>query len=404
MNDKKESFFGLMTRRQAKTAVIIFGAIVILWAIYTARTVLFPFIVAFGIAYLLDPVIDRLEKSKINRTSAILLLLLLFFSFFFLLTALLGPVAIAQVEELSKAAPVYFESLVNKVKPILASLPQVEQGQVEATLKDWLVSLGDLPPKIVKGLSASIWAGLSSVIGFVTLLINLVIIPVAAFYLLKDFDQIVGKINERIPPRHRKETSRYFKKIDAVLSGFVRGQLIVALIMATMLSSGLLAVGAPMGLVIGVIAGLANVVPYLAVVVGFVPAVLLTWLHFADWQHPLMVVGVFATAQALEGFVISPKVLEEAVGLHPVAIMAALLTGGHFFGFLGILLAVPAAAVIKVLVEEFDILYRGSHFFAAEDEKKVKPEVKPSEVSDLEKPPEASQTDDEEENRERDES
>ena len=376
MDDQQGGMSEFLTKRRVKTFVSALGILFFVILVYIAREVLYPFIIAFAIAYLLDPAIDQLETKKINRSVAILLLLSLFFSIAISFFMIVGPLAFSQIEEMGRAAPGYFDRIVEKIKPMLDAIPQFDRDRLEDTLKEGLVALGDLPLKVVKGISASAWAGVSSVMGFALALVNAIIIPVAAFYLLKDFDIIVAKINDRIPPRHRGVVTDFVSKIDVVLSGFVRGQLIVAMIMSTLLSFGLLMTGTPMGLVIGMVAGLANVVPYLAVLVGFAPAVLLTYLEFGDWQHPAMVVAVFGVAQALEGFVISPKVLEESVGLHPVAIMASILVGAHFFGFIGLLLAVPAAAVIKVALEEFDGLYKSSDLYGADPEEIVDaPEV-----------------------------
>jgi len=200
--------------------------------------------------------------------------------------------------------------------------------------------------------------------------LNLAIIPVVTVYLLVDFDHIVAWAALRVPPRNREGVYGFVRKLDGVLSGFFRGQLTVAMIMATIYSTSLLIVGAPMGFFIGAAAGFANIVPFMPIVVGYIPAMALVFAAGGGWSGLLAVTAVFAIGQALEGFLITPRVQGQATGLHPVAIMAATLVGGVFFGFIGVLLAAPAAAVIKVMLEEVDTAYMASEFYA--DNKPVK--------------------------------
>ena len=174
------------------------------------------------------------------------------------------------------------------------------------------------------------------------------------FYLLRDFDRINGKILGLVPERLKKNVREIFNDIDSVLSGFVRGQLMVALAMAVLYSIGLFFAGTPMSLFIGILSGIASLIPYLGLVLGFVPAALLTYFHAQEWLPVLAVAGVFAAVQALEGLVLTPRLVGESIGLHAVAVMLAVLLGGEFFGFAGVLLGVPAAAVLNVLFTRGD--------------------------------------------------
>lgn len=355
-----------LSKPAIKGISIFLGVLLFLFIVYEARSALFPFVFAFGLAYLFDPVVDRMEAKKIGRTSSIVILLAILFTMFTVATALIAPIIVSQVESLADNIPSYIEFAQKKVTPIIESLPEVDREKTKAAIKDGMAKAGDLPLKVVKGVSQAVWTGLSSMVGILLTLFNLVIIPVATFYLLKDFDNINAKILERVPPRNRQWTVEFFGKIDAVLSNFIRGQLTIAFVMATILSTGLMLIGVPMGLLIGVVAGMSNIVPYLPAVVGLIPALLLTYLQFGDITHLLLVLLLFGGAQAFEGFVLSPKILEKAVGLHPVAVLAALLVGGSFFGFLGVLLAVPATAVLKVALVEADTAYMKSDFFKSD--------------------------------------
>ena len=184
------------------------------------------------------------------------------------------------------------------------------------------------------------------------------------FYLLRDFDHIVARLGRLIPPRFYSKTTEVVKEIDDVLSQFVRGQLMVATLMAILYSIGLYLCGTPLSLLIGIMAGYANLVPYLGVVVGFLPAVILTFLQTQDWVPLLGVVAVFGVVQAIEGFLITPRVVGDKVGLHPVIIMLAVLIGAELFGILGILLAVPVAAILNVLMRRGVEVYRESSAYS----------------------------------------
>jgi len=359
----------LRTGRAARAVVGITGATAVLWLVYAARTALFPFCVAFVFAYLLDPLIDKLEKFRINRSIAIIFLLTTLFVLFLGAAILLAPMIWDQVENLGKNLPVYIDKLEKNIAPLAQSISDIDPQQVQAQIKETMKTLGDIPIRALRALLSGVWSGLAGAMGLVVALFNLVVIPVATFYLLKDFDTITAAVSKRIPHPHKDRTLEIIGKIDAVLSGFFRGQLIVALFMAVILSSGLFIIGVPMGLFIGIVAGLSNIVPYLPVFIGLAPALLMSYLNFGDFAHLAMVLGLFGVAQAIEGLIISPRVLEKAVGLHPVAVMASLLVGGGFFGFIGVLLAVPAAATAKVILAEMDSVYLNSEFYNGPGEK-----------------------------------
>ncbi len=353
----------LLSRPAVKAVLALAGLFIFLWLVYASRTVLFPFVVAFGLAYLFDPLIDRLEAKGVGRSTAIFILLTVLFIFVFAAAVFIGPIIWGQVDAMAENIPHYIALVKEKIKPMIESMPDMDREKIEGALQEGMRRMGDIPLKVLKGASQALWTGLSSVMGVMLALFNLVIIPVATFYLLKDFDIITEKITVRVPPRSRDRFVGFFKKIDTVLNAFFRGQFTVALVMALILATGLFFIGSPMGVLIGLLAGLSNIVPYLPIVVGLLPALILTYLQFTDLLHPLLVLLLFGGAQAFEGLILTPRILEKAVGLHPVAIMAALLIGGHFFGFLGVLLAVPAAAALKVALYELDEAYLKSDFF-----------------------------------------
>lgn len=318
--------------------------------LYLARRVVTPFFIAFALAYLLDPLVDRLEKWKLSRTPAVILLLTLFFVVTAAATLVLVPLFRAQMEHLVQNIPSYMQTLQDWGRPLIENIGWLEPGKIQEAINDGIQKMGELPVQFLGNVSDFLWTSLSSLLSVIMVAVNLFIIPVAMFYLLRDFDRINSKIVNLVPPRIRQQFVDIFKEIDRVLSRFVRGQLMVATLMAGMYSVGLFACGTPMSLLIGVFAGYASLVPYLGLVVGFVPAALLTFLQFQELNPVLGVVAVFGVAQALEGMVITPRVVGDQVGLHPVAIMLSVLVGAELFGLLGVFLAVPVAAVINVLM------------------------------------------------------
>ncbi len=318
--------------------------------LYLARRVVTPFFIAFSLAYLLDPMVDKMEKWKLSRTPAVILLLTLFFLVTLAGTAVMVPLFRVQMEQLAANLPNYLQTLQDWGRPLIENIAWLEPGKIQEAVNEGMKKMGELPLQLLGNLTDFLWSSLSGLFNAILVAVNVFIIPVAMFYLLRDFDRINEKIANMVPPRIRDQFIDIFKEIDRVLSRFVRGQLMVATLMAGLYSAGLFACGTPMSLFIGILAGYANLVPYLGLVFGFVPAAVLTFLHFQEFGPILGVVAVFGVVQMLEGMVITPRVVGDQVGLHPVAIMLAVLVGAELFGLLGVFLAVPVAAVINVLM------------------------------------------------------
>jgi len=337
--------------------VAILTAVVL---IYVTRRVLTPFLIAFTLAYLLDPLVDRLENCKIPRTAGVILLMAFFFLLVFLGGVLLAPVMQVQVEKLTANVPLYVRTVQDWIAPLLEKLSAIDPAKTREILNEAMQKFGELPFKVMTSATTFLWSSLSGLVNVIFMAANLVIIPVAMFYLLRDFDEIRDNLFALIPPRFKEKTLDVLAEINRVLAKFIRGQLMVATLMAGLYSAGLQLAGTPMSLFIGIVAGYANLVPYLGVLLGLVPASLLTYLHYQEWLPVLMVAAVFAVVQALEGMVISPRLVGGQVGLHPVALMIAILIGAEFFGLLGILLAVPVAAVLNVLLKRGLIQYKSS--------------------------------------------
>ena len=319
--------------RERNTQTIYFVIVGVLLAViffYFSRRVLTPFFIAFALAYLLDPVTDRLESLKISRTFSVLVLMAGVFSLVTGIGLLIFPLLKLQAEHLVSNLPNYIAIMQKWMYPLLGVVGEPEK--IQGILNRELLKVGELPLKVISSITSILWGSVAGLFSFILLLANLVIIPVVMFYLLRDYDLINKKMLSFVPARSREQVLSLIKEIDGVLAGFVRGQLMVGLTMAGLYSIGLFFCGTPMSLFIGLLAGLASLVPYLGLVFGFVPAAILTFMQTQDWVLVFGVAGVFAVVQGLEGMIITPRIIGEKIGLHPVAIIVAVLLGAEFFG------------------------------------------------------------------------
>ena len=341
-----------------KALIVVISLGLALTLLYLLRIVLTPFFIALALAYLLDPAVDALQRLRLPRTAAVLLLLVGLLAAGTAMVMVLYPTIRVQGEILASEFPRYVGSLQELLLPLIQQVSQVESGEVQVLLQDLLSRVEGLPSQIVHALSLVWGTTLASLRGLVALLLNLLVIPVATFYFLRDIDRIRAAYPGFLPMSYRSWITSWLVEIDSVLSGFVRGQLMIALILMALYSIGLSLVGTPLSVLLGLMTGAANLVPYMGLILGLVPSLGLTFLRFHDWQHPVGVLVVFGVIHLLEGNLITPRIMGPRLGLHPIIILLAVLVGGHLFGFLGIILAVPVAAVLKVFWRSFLDFYR----------------------------------------------
>ncbi len=325
--------------------LIIFGLFGL--SVYVLRSVLLPFVAGIIIGYLLDPLATRFEKLKIGRTAATFLVLLL-------VAIILIPAIIALIgmidEQLSQfinSVPLYMQSLTKKIEPIIVNLQDNIPGLSREKIREYLQGNMSNGLKLVGNVFRKL---ISSGYAIFNILSLLLITPVVAFYMLRDWDSFVKKVDSLLPKAYKKEIETQAKAIDKIISSFIRGQLSVCVILGSFYAIGLSLVGLDLGLLVGFIAGIISFIPYVGSIVGFVTAITIAFAQFDTWMPIAQVVGVFAVGQFLEGNFITPKLVGDSVGLHPVWIMFALLAGGVLLGFLGLMMAVPLAAIIGVLV------------------------------------------------------
>ncbi|MEO9216460.1 MAG: AI-2E family transporter [Rhodanobacter sp.] len=339
-------------------------AAVIVYLIWLLAPVLMPFAVAAMMAYLGDPLADRLERFGLNRNWAATIVFAVLLVVVVGVLLLLIPLIARQIENLIENLPRYGEWAQNVAWPWLQARLHLDphtfdSDRLLAAIKAHIGSIGGVFTAVLGKVSRS---GL----GIVMWLTNLVLIPVVAFYLLRDWDRLVTTIDRMLPRSIQPTVAHLARESDKILGAFVRGQLLVMLALGVFYGAGLGLVGLSVGLLIGLVAGLLSFVPYLGFIVGFVAAIIAALVQYGDWTHVLLVCGVFMVGQLLEGYVLVPKLVGDKIGLHPVAVIFAVLAGGYLFGFLGVLLALPAASVIMVLLRYLLERYRLSELYNEE--------------------------------------
>ncbi len=316
-------------------------------AVYVLRSVLMPFVAGIVLGYLFDPLASRFEKWKMSRTWATIMVFVLVVLIVVPALILLFGVIDEQLVVLVEAAPNYIAAFIKKAEPVLLGLqerfPDLEAANLKNILKENMTSGMQLGGKVLRGL-------ISNGFALINLISLLLIMPVVAFYMLRDWDMFVKKVDNLLPRKSKAAIREQFRQIDRALSGFIRGQVSVCLILGTYYSIGLRLVGLELGLLVGFLAGLISFIPYVGSISGFVVSIVLALAQFDDLTKVLEVVAVFMIGQFAEGNFLTPKLVGDNVGLHPVWVMFSLLAGGVLLGFLGLMIAVPVAAIIGVLV------------------------------------------------------
>jgi predicted PurR-regulated permease PerM len=362
--------------------VVMLTALLV-WLLYRLAPVITPFAMAGALAYLGDPLVDRLERLRIirwpvSRTLAVSVVFVLLSLLVAGMLLLVIPKTIDQVRQLIERMPMILEWIVTTAIPWVEAklgleFPAVDVASLSEAFKVYWKEVGTAALNIIGSVSAGGQFLVNSLLTFV-------LVPVVSFYLLRDWDKLVEGIRRLIPVRVEPIVSGLATEIDEVMGAFIRGQLMVMVALGLIYTLGLWIMGLDLAFAIGMLAGLLSIVPYLGTLVGVVAALIAASFQFQDLIHPLLVLLVFGVGQTLEGMVLTPKLVGEQVGLHPVAVIFAVLAGGHLFGFLGILLALPVASALNVLLRYADAQYRKSHLFHAPEpceETENKPQTPP---------------------------
>ena len=335
--------------------------------VYFLHPILTPFLVAIVLAYMFDPVVDRLERAGLSRTWGTVAVFGLLTVIMMTLLLVLVPLLAKQLLKLYQLAPLVLDWLQHTAMPwVQAKLGLSDSfwkfDKIKAAITEHMGQATDIVGIVLSQATASSLA----LIGF---LANLVLIPVVAFYLLRDWNIMMAKIRGLLPRARADQIVSLAKECHDVLGAFVRGQLLVMLALGVIYSAGLMLVGLELGLLIGLMAGVAAIVPYMGFIVGIGAALIAGLFQFGGDLYPMLgIVAVFMVGQALEGTVLTPLLVGDKIGMHPVAVIFAILAGGELFGFTGVLLALPVAAVIMVLVRHLQDMYKDSHAYKGSED------------------------------------
>ncbi|MBI2873797.1 MAG: AI-2E family transporter [Firmicutes bacterium] len=306
------------------------------------KNILAPFVLAVIIAYILNPVVEFLAERRIPRVVGILIIYAAVVLLLTLLALLIVPGVVAEANELGQRLP----ALAKQVNGLIAEVQsRYERLRIPPTLQGILDNNLEGVQRLVLGF---LQGAVNSLIGVFGQVFLFVIAPILAFYILKDLELIKRSISSALPGSYRRRLTALLGEIDDTLGSWTRGQLIISLIVAALTMLGLQIIGMDFVLMIGLIAGITNVIPYFGPIIGSIPAVILGFLN--EPVMALKVVAVMVAVQQLESNVLSPQILGRSLGLHPLLVIFALIAGGQLFGFLGLIFAVPAMAVIKVIL------------------------------------------------------
>ena len=348
-------------RWQLLATVVIFSVL-----IYHLAPILTPFATAALFAYLGDPAVDRLEARGFSRTFSVALVFLAMLLTVTAILLVLVPMIEAQVSKLIDKLPSYLDTVRFRLLPWLnqrfgVSTDLLDVDKIVGLLRSHWQSAGGIATTVLATVGKS---GLA-LLGWV---VNLTLIPVLLFYFLRDWDGMVARVRELLPRHLEPAISELARQSDEVLGAFLRGQLSVMAALGTIYTTGLMFVGLDLALLIGMGAGLVSFIPYLGGIVGVGGGLLAAYMQFHDWQHPVAVLVVFMIGQSLEGMVLTPWLVGDKIGMHPVAVIFAILAGGQLFGFLGILLALPSAAIVMVLLRYLHARYKSSELYGGSSE------------------------------------
>jgi len=311
--------------------------------VYLVSPILPPFIVGIFLAWLGNPAVRALEKRGISRLIAILGVFLLLVFLVAMMLIIVLPKIGSQIVHLFHLLPEAFARLERLIPPDFAGAIGADPATMRATLaENWMKAGG-----VIGWLAKTAFHSGKTVAAW---LANLILVPVVALYLLYDWDRVIAHLKTLLPHRYRATIIAFMSECDAVLAAFFRGQLLVMLTLGVIYAVGLTVLGVQLGVLIGVMIGFFAIVPYLGVITGFFAACLAAWLQAGNWHAFLPVVILFVVVQAMDSMFITPRLVGHRIGLHPVLVIFTVLAGGVIGGFTGVLIALPVAAMLRVLL------------------------------------------------------
>lgn len=360
--------------REGHSALVTVAAILTgLWILSETGTVLAPFVLALVLAYILDPLADRLERRGVPRSVAVLMLMVPAGGVLAAGFLILVPTAFRHLGEMAQSAPLLFERLglwieSGQQRLLAIDVPFFDGAEIVDRLRavDSAAVVAFLEER-QSAFATSVWEGVLGLgrgLGSLLTIVGYVVLtPVLTFYLIRDWDQITAGVGELVPTRHRDDFMAFLSECDDLVSSYLRGQVLVAISIGLITGIGLGLVGFPYAASLGLMVGIFSVVPYLGLIVSLIPAIFIALVSGSVGLSLMKVAGVYVVAQLLDGTLITPRIVSGSVGLHPVWVVLALSMGGFFFGFVGLLVGVPAAAVAKLLIVRGLERYKGSDFY-----------------------------------------
>ncbi|MEM8983167.1 MAG: AI-2E family transporter [Pseudomonadota bacterium] len=341
-----------MNEQLERRALFVVALIAFGWLVQLLSPVLTPFIAAALLAYIGDPLADALQRVKLPRSAAVLIVFLITFIALGALVILIIPLVRAQASALFEALPRYIEFVETNWLPYVSEAAGGADNELglRAFVEQYGAVAGEWASTVLTSVGRSGGALLAAAV-------SLFLIPVLTFYLLRDWDDILERVARLIPPNQRPTVLHLARESDVVLGAFLRGQVLVMFGLALIYTVGLSIIGLPYAIAIGVVAGLVSFVPYLGLVFGIALAGVTALNEPNGLLMLALVVGVFVIGQVVEGSILTPKLVGDRIGLHPVVVIFAVMAFGQLFGFFGVLLALPAAAVISVIVRYFYARY-----------------------------------------------
>lgn len=333
------------------------------WLVWLLAPILTPFVLAALLGWLGDPLVDRIQRAGRSRNTALMLVFGTMTVLVLLALIVLVPLIERQIVTLVESLPRYRDWFVGTVLPWL-------ERRTGLQLLAWLD-----PERLIElvrthwgqaGGAAATMLGYLSRSGFALLgwIANIVLLPVLTFFFLRDWDLFVDRVAALVPRDHAETVSRLAQESSVVLGAFLRGQLLVMVVLGVLYGFGLSLVGLNLGILIGIVAGVLTFVPYLGPATVIVLGGIAVLVQFGDWQHLVGVLAVFGIGQVIESYWLTPKLVGDRIGLHPVVVIFAVLAGGQLFGFLGMLLALPVAAIANVLLRYAHEHYTHSRLYA----------------------------------------
>jgi predicted PurR-regulated permease PerM len=356
----------MTTERGDRLQTLIWSLVglALLWLLYLLSPILSPFLLAGILAYICAPLVDWLVRHRTPRLVSVLLVMLLLAAIFALLVLILLPLVNQEAQQLVTRMPDGINLLNEQLMPWLKERFGIQLKLDPASFSKLLSENRDSTQLIAQKLFESLKIGGIALFGIVA---NLLLAPVVMFYLLNDWNLILTRLDNAIPRPWHVKTLQIVREINAVLAEFLRGQISVMLLLAVYYCAGLWLAGISFALPVGILTGLLVFIPYLGYATGFSLALLVAVLQFSGMGPVFGVLAVYGIGQALESFILTPWLVGQRIGLHPLAVIFALLAFGQLFGFFGVLLALPVSAALLVGMREVRTLYLASRFYRGKD-------------------------------------